>query len=716
MILNSLKNELKKFTRFATSPVKNLKASDFAKALDKLSGEIRVQLYETRKPTEIIEGIQKKVKNVFTTTVLKKYYKPDENSKLTWKRSGFVGFILRELYIYLTECFLKYPIPQFMPEWLKISDKTTLKKAFKDTYQNVTGNDEKWIASVLYDNRVLESFIEVHNAIEKFYESKALDSDENNIFLPEKSFENFNKSFEDLKKIGSADDYEEIAKGFLNWAKKFRYLYSNLVGKNKDKNDFFKEMGKILDIKKIEKYEKDVEKYRIHIIRVCSNLRMLFIGADRYYVFQSSEYGDEFFENAKVAISCVFEKIKQLSPDHNKDVVEVSDKEFLKVVGSDYPSDEDVKTQMREDDNLERYLWGSTGEPELDDLKQSGLGTCYLHSALMSLLQSDKGKKLIKKCFVSMDENYVTMQLYKIKKVESYEKSGSDGTPKKGVTFIPEESPTLFKLKRTHDKEKGNTNRTNALWPHYFIKVFSNYKKLIPSDEPGISSMYCSPAVMLLNEIFNRGKRFVESGKGSWVFAAITGRNGSNNDVPEFYGKLVNSSLPGMGKVIKMDTVSKMDPIRYLKNKFSDSANNKFYALTCGFIKSTYRLYSHHEYTIVGIKDGGVCLLEPNRTRPLPLNFNELNEKGIERFETALGTKDAITAQNWKAKVEEFKKMYAYDEKVINELKPFGWFKKEHFKDGKDEFIVPFEEFKSNCKAIDKVNLSKKKGAQGKKS
>ncbi len=583
-----------------------------------------------------------------------------------------------------------------------------IKTAFKDTYQNVTGNDEKWIASVLYDNRVLESFIEVHNAIEKFYESKALDSDKNNIFLPEKSFERFNESFEELNEIGSNnDDYEKIAKEFLNWAKKFRYLYSNLVGKNKDLNKFFKKMGKILDIKKIEKYEKDVEKYRIHIIRVCSNLRMLFIGTDRFDVFQSSEYGGEFFKNAKNAIGCVFEKIKQLSPDHNKDIVEVSDKEFLKVGGSNDPSDEDVKTQMREDDDLERYLWGSTGEPELRDLQQSGLGTCYLHSALMSLLQSDKGKKLIKKCFVSMDENYVTMQLYKIKKVESYEKFGSDGTPKKGETFIPEGSPTLFKLKRTHDWKKGNENRTNALWPHYFIKVFSDYKKLIPFDSSGL----------MLDPIWatQKGERFVEGGLEVWVFVAITGRKSKKNALPEIYEETFNSlsKHDKTNPIIKsaMDSISKLDPIRYLQNKFSDGTN-KSYALACGFIKSTYRLASKHAYTIVGITNDGVCLLEPHKHRPLPL---ELNEKGIELFKTVLDTTDAITAQNWKEKVKEFKQKYE-DETKANAGQPYFFFDKECFKDGKDEFIVPFEEFKSNCKAIDKVNLSKKKGAQGKKS
>lgn len=116
MILNSLKNELKKFTRFATSPVKNLKASDLASSLKKLLNVV-IMFPGDKEPSAIIKEIREYVEDTFNKTVLKKYYKPGENSKLAWKRSGFVGFILRELYIYLTKYFLEYPIPKFMPEW-----------------------------------------------------------------------------------------------------------------------------------------------------------------------------------------------------------------------------------------------------------------------------------------------------------------------------------------------------------------------------------------------------------------------------------------------------------------------------------------------------------------------------------------------------------------------------------------------------------------------
>ena len=273
MILNSLKKELKKFTRFATSPIKNLKASDLAKALGELSGEISIQYYDEREPNKIIEEIREKVKKVFTTTVLKKYYKPGNDKKTAWKRSGLVGLILRELYVYLTKDFLNYPVPKLMPDWLKISDKTKLKDAFTYIYKLESNNEwnEKWIVSVLCNEKVLEGFIEVHKSIYDFDMSS--DNYRDPSFLPTTVYNKFNKIFEELKKVGSDTnsdtDYKNIATGFLNWAKTFGNEYTRICLESNNKNlkdkSRLEKLNKILDSKKIEKYKANIEKYSIHI-------------------------------------------------------------------------------------------------------------------------------------------------------------------------------------------------------------------------------------------------------------------------------------------------------------------------------------------------------------------------------------------------------------------------------------------------------------------
>lgn len=155
-ILKDLTKKLKKFTQAATAKFKEPKSTELENALQEIIVAINnfnskvVDEENTKKFTE-------KIKSIFKSTCLRKYYKPGENDKVTYKRSGLTGIIFRELYIYLTKDFRQGVNTAYAPAtgWLSIKDKNTLKKSFQSTYIAKFGSDEAWVESILYNEKVL---------------------------------------------------------------------------------------------------------------------------------------------------------------------------------------------------------------------------------------------------------------------------------------------------------------------------------------------------------------------------------------------------------------------------------------------------------------------------------------------------------------------------------------------------------------------------------
>ncbi|MBQ6143674.1 MAG: hypothetical protein IJI84_04250 [Clostridia bacterium] len=167
-ILKDLTKKLKKFTQAATAKFKEPKSTELESALQKIIVEINnfnlikvVDEENTKKFTE-------KIKSIFKSTCLRKYYKPGENDKVTYKRSGLTGIIFRELYIYLTKDFRQGVNTAYAPAagWLSIKDKNTLKKSFQSTYIAKFRSDEAWVESILYNEQVLTKLFHIAQRVQ----------------------------------------------------------------------------------------------------------------------------------------------------------------------------------------------------------------------------------------------------------------------------------------------------------------------------------------------------------------------------------------------------------------------------------------------------------------------------------------------------------------------------------------------------------------------
>lgn len=167
-ILKNLTNKLKKFTQDATAKFKEPKSTELESALQKIIIAINNFNSIDVVTEQDIKEFREKIKSIYKSTCLRKYYNPGENDKLTYKRSGLAGIIFQELYIYLTENFRQGVNTAYAPAagWLSIKDKTKLKEAFKNTYKFKFGSDEAWIESILYNEKVLTKLFHIGQRVQ----------------------------------------------------------------------------------------------------------------------------------------------------------------------------------------------------------------------------------------------------------------------------------------------------------------------------------------------------------------------------------------------------------------------------------------------------------------------------------------------------------------------------------------------------------------------
>lgn len=166
--LKDLTKKLKNFTQAATAKFKEPKSTELVSALQKIIIAINNFNSIDVVTEQDIKEFREKIKSIYKSTCLRKYYNPGENDKLTYKRSGLAGIIFRELYIYLTENFRQGVNTAYAPAagWLSIKDKTKLKEAFKNTYKFKFGSDEAWIESILYNEKVLTKLFDIGQRVQ----------------------------------------------------------------------------------------------------------------------------------------------------------------------------------------------------------------------------------------------------------------------------------------------------------------------------------------------------------------------------------------------------------------------------------------------------------------------------------------------------------------------------------------------------------------------
>jgi len=202
---NGLVNKLKKFTRFTSAKFKAPKAIKVKNELDKLATFIKQFNDETDKNL-----FKSKVSQIFKSpTAISNYYKPGENEKDVYQKSGLAGIIFQELYTYLTTGFTDNNTKN-MPGWFSnCKNRNDLKKSFKLIYVEHFKSDKAWISSILYNDKVIDA---LYNII-KFIKDKISKQDNQktqkllnttltqiNTKLHSTTDENKDKNFKEIKK------------------------------------------------------------------------------------------------------------------------------------------------------------------------------------------------------------------------------------------------------------------------------------------------------------------------------------------------------------------------------------------------------------------------------------------------------------------------------------------------------------------------------------
>lgn len=150
-ILKGLEKKLKKFTRLTTIKFKAPRAHEIKKALEEISNSIKIYLHSEVTEKDFKEWVER----IFKSTALRKYYKPGENDKQSYRRSGLAGLIFQDLYDYLTTGFINNDPNTKEPDWFKCHNKNELKNSFERIYSNNNSRNDAWIGSVLYNTQVL---------------------------------------------------------------------------------------------------------------------------------------------------------------------------------------------------------------------------------------------------------------------------------------------------------------------------------------------------------------------------------------------------------------------------------------------------------------------------------------------------------------------------------------------------------------------------------
>ncbi|MBQ6143673.1 MAG: hypothetical protein IJI84_04245 [Clostridia bacterium] len=171
-ILQGLIKELRKYKNAASEKFKESDAKELKNALKKINSEIDKFNNIKNPDNEKKEKFNEKIKKIFKSTCLKKYYKPGgSNETSAYKKYGVhVCYILQELYTYLTEYFGKNTAPsQGKFDWLlqsSISNSEQLKQTFEKICTTVNSSTD-YAKSILFHDDVLNELFNICKDVRK---------------------------------------------------------------------------------------------------------------------------------------------------------------------------------------------------------------------------------------------------------------------------------------------------------------------------------------------------------------------------------------------------------------------------------------------------------------------------------------------------------------------------------------------------------------------
>ena len=242
-----------------------------------------------------------------------------------------------------------------------------------------------------------------------------------------------------------------------------------------------------------------------------------------------------------------------------------------------------------------------------DDVKQSGIGDCYLMAVLISLAKNNP--EAIRKCFLQSDSEIEKARIIKVKLhtvifetvTDPKSSNGDDvvGVVKKSSKGLYVEytlissKPYVLDVYREHLKITG-MSKTRALWPLIIQEAYSELRKKYYENLLEVSNKYM---IKWAESITNKSiKQILDGGDPSLAYPIITGTP----------SKIVTNNVN----------------YKQLLNTLSQTPNTsvvcvfrKFATIKDAITKDKVQIQSCHGYAITGINTSKktIDLQEPNR-------------------------------------------------------------------------------------------------------